>query len=74
MVDSAIIKEFEKALLDVPPKARYVCEPFRYKLFHTLFKITPQKITDLLLHKFVSMPKFDPMKSATTSISNKSAS
>lgn len=63
MVDSLIIETFEQALLEVPPKTRYVCEPLRYKLFYTLFKITPQILTDFLLHKFVNMPKFDSKKS-----------
>lgn len=63
MVDSRIIETFEEALLEVPPRTRYICEPLRYKVFNALFKITPQKITDLLIHKFVSMPKFDPKKS-----------
>lgn len=60
MVDMNIIDTFEEALLDNFPKTRYVCEPFRYKLYHILFKITPQVITDMLLHKFIMMPKYEP--------------
>lgn len=63
MVDSNIIAAFEEALLDEPPKSRYVCEPFRYTLYHALFKVTPQILTDWLLHKFVAMPEYDPKKS-----------
>jgi 3-hydroxybutyrate dehydrogenase len=63
MVDSLILEAFEEALLDAPPKAIYVCEPLRYKLYHALFKITPQKVTDWLLHKFVTMPTYDASKS-----------
>lgn len=62
-VDELIIQTFEEALLDVPAKTRYICEPLRYKLYHLLFKITPQKVTDWLLYKFVSMPEYDPLKS-----------
>lgn len=60
MVDMNIIETFEEALLDNIPKTRYICEPLRYKIYHALFKITPQKITDMLLHKFVMMPRYDP--------------
>jgi len=63
MVESNIMETFEEALLETPPKTRYICEPLRYKLFHVLFKITPRKITDYLLYKFVSMPLYDPKKS-----------
>jgi 3-hydroxybutyrate dehydrogenase len=63
MVDPLILEIFEDALLDTPPKAIYISEPFRYKLYHALFKITPQRVTDWLLHKFVSMPEYDASKS-----------
>lgn len=63
MVDPLILESFEEALLDVPAKTRYVCEPLRYKIYHTIFRMTPQKVTDFLLHKFVAMPEYDPEKS-----------
>jgi len=59
MVDDLIMQTFEDALRDNPPKALYVCEPLRYKLYHVLFKITPQKVTDWLLYKFVAMPQYE---------------
>lgn len=65
MVDQRIIETFQEALLDLPPKKRYICEPLRYKFYHALFKITPKPITDILLHKFVMMPSYDPTKSTT---------
>lgn len=65
MVDTRIIETFEEVLLDYPPKSRYICEPLRYKFYHTLFKITPKPITDFLIHKFVMMPSFDKKKSIT---------
>jgi 3-hydroxybutyrate dehydrogenase len=64
MVDPNIIETFEEALLHNPPKTRYICEPFRYTLYHALFKITPQIVTDWLLYKFISMPEYKaPIKS-----------
>ena len=59
IVDKNIIDTFEEALLHNIPKTRYIVEPFRYKLYHVLFKITPQTITDMLLHKFVMMPRYE---------------
>lgn len=67
MVDKLIIQEFEEALLDAPPKSIYICEPIRYKFYHALFKVTPQAVTDWLLHKFVAMPDYDPSKSVRKS-------
>lgn len=63
MIDELIIDAFEEALQDNPPKSIYICEPMRYKLYHALFNLTPQRVTDWLLHKFVSMPEYDPSKS-----------
>lgn len=57
--DKNILRIFEEALLDIPPKAKYVCEPWRYKIYHLLFKITPLPLTDWLIHKFVAFPRFD---------------
>lgn len=67
MIDNLIIQNFEEALLDAPPKSIYICEPIRYKFYHALFKVTPQKVTDWLLHKFVAMPEYDPSKSVAKS-------
>lgn len=55
-----ILNTFEDALLDTPPKIRYICEPWRYKWYHLLFKITPIPISDWLIHKFLNMPRFNP--------------
>lgn len=65
MVDNNIIETFEEALLQNIPKTRYICEPLRYKFYHVLFKITPQVITDMLLHRFVKMPSYEPKTSTT---------
>lgn len=63
MVDTNIIETFESALLDVPARSRYMYEPLRYTIYHFLFKITPQILTDFLLYKFVALPEYDPEKS-----------
>lgn len=55
-----IISTFEEALLDTPPKRRYICEPWRYKWYHFLFKISPVTISDWLVYRFLSMPRFQP--------------
>lgn len=60
MVDKLVIDYFEEALLDTPPKPLYICEPMRYKFYHLLFKMTPQKVTDWLLYRFVDMPEYVP--------------
>lgn len=62
LADKNIMRAFEDALLDVPPKRKYVCEPWRYKIYHLLFKITPLPLTDWLVHKFVALPRFDASK------------
>lgn len=56
--DEKLMKNFEHALLDESPKVCYLTEPLRYQIYHLLFYITPQPISDWLIHKFVSLPKF----------------
>lgn len=58
MIDSVILNKFDEALLDSPPKPIYVWEPMKYLFFHTLFKITPQGISDWLTLKFISLPEY----------------
>lgn len=65
--DKNILSTFEEALLDVPPKPKYVCAPWRYKIYHFLFKITPLPLSDWLIHKFVAFPRFDPSKAIKNS-------
>ncbi|CRK94649.1 CLUMA_CG008149, isoform A [Clunio marinus] len=62
-VDQLVLESFEEALLENPSKVLYKCEPIRYKIYHTLFKITPQFVTDWLLYKFVALPEYIPPKS-----------
>ncbi|CAK9813909.1 Estradiol 17-beta-dehydrogenase 2 [Anthophora quadrimaculata] len=54
--DSRIYEVFEDALLDKYPSAIYKNEPWRYFVYHTLFRITPICVRDLLVLKFVQGP------------------
>lgn len=60
--DESVLNTFEEALLDSAPKARYICEPWRYKIYHFLFRITPLALSDWLTWRFISMPRFDIKK------------
>lgn len=57
--DPELYDVFEEALLEISPSAKYVHEPFRYTIYHTLFKITPTKIRDYLVCRFMSMPEYN---------------
>lgn len=63
-----LLRMFEDALLDTPPKHRYICEPWRYKIYHFLFRIMPLPLTDWLVWKFVSFPRFDKSKAIKNSL------
>jgi 3-hydroxybutyrate dehydrogenase len=57
-----IMSTFEEALMDAPPKSRYICEPMRYKIYHTLFRFTPIALCDWLVWRFVAFPRFQGSK------------
>lgn len=57
--DTKIIDTFEKALLDKNPNVMYKAEPWRYTIYHTLFKIAPQPICDWLIHRFCAYPEYN---------------
>ncbi|KOX77077.1 Estradiol 17-beta-dehydrogenase 2 [Melipona quadrifasciata] len=66
--DSGIFETFEGALLDKYPSAVYTNEPWRYTVYHTMFKITPTCLRDRLVERFVQAPpwtKQDVAKSST---------
>ncbi|KAK7580299.1 hypothetical protein V9T40_000928 [Parthenolecanium corni] len=56
--DKHLYAQFNEALLSTKPKSHYSNSPFRYILYHTLFKITPTPIRDELVIKFVNLPKW----------------
>lgn len=51
---------FNGALTDVYPRGVYKCEPWRYTLYHFLFRTTPMRIRDRLVEKFMIMPRWEP--------------
>lgn len=59
IVGTVLYKKFENSLLAVNPKKCYVDEPWRYTIYHTLFKYSPTFIRDYLVVQFVQMPKWD---------------
>lgn len=53
-----VLRCFEDALLDAKPKPLYKCEPWRYRMYHFLFRITPTTVSDWLVRRFVAMPEY----------------
>ncbi|XP_034250258.1 D-beta-hydroxybutyrate dehydrogenase, mitochondrial [Thrips palmi] len=56
--DEALHRVFEEALLAVRPRHRYVHEPWRYTLYHTLIKLAPAAAKDWLVVRFAMLPGF----------------
>lgn len=54
--DVNLYKVYENALLHNRPKRCYVNEPWRYFFYHTLFKISPVRLRDYFVLKFIQMP------------------
>lgn len=57
-----LLRTFEEALIDMPPKPRYKCEPWRYKFYHFLFGIMPLPLSDWLVWRFLKFPRFNANK------------
>jgi 3-hydroxybutyrate dehydrogenase len=57
--DANILRTFEEALLEVPARPRYICEPWRYKWYHLLFRVAPTSVRDWLVRRFVMLPQFE---------------
>ncbi|XP_030763410.1 retinol dehydrogenase 7 [Sitophilus oryzae] len=53
-----LYKVFEGALLDDPPSTVYKYEPWRYKMYHYLFRFSPVFIRDYFVVKFMKMPEY----------------
>ncbi|GLV40225.1 shroud [Carabus blaptoides fortunei] len=62
IIDCDLYSIFERTLVDRQPQATYIRETWRYKIFHTLFKITPVSLRDFLVVYFIQMPKWKPKK------------
>lgn len=63
IVDSKILKAFEKAISAKEPRRRYLVEPLRYKIYHNLAKVLPDsRLRDELVYKFTMMPRYEVRK------------
>lgn len=63
IVDSKILKAFEKAISAKEPRRRYLVEPLRYKIYHNLAKVLPDsRLWDELVYKFTMMPRYEVRK------------
>lgn len=58
--DDKLYETFENALLDKYPDDVYKHEPFRYKVYHFLFRYSPWKLRDYFVTKFMQMPEYRP--------------
>ncbi|XP_059475136.1 D-beta-hydroxybutyrate dehydrogenase, mitochondrial-like isoform X2 [Neocloeon triangulifer] len=56
--DKLLYRKFNHALLSTCPRVNYIVSPLRYTIYHTLFKITPTKVRDWLVTRFVQMPEW----------------
>lgn len=57
--DPKLYNIFECILKDVSPKAEYVHEPLRYKLYHILFRYCPTSVRDYVITKYyMAMPEY----------------
>ncbi|RZB39505.1 hypothetical protein BDFB_013136 [Asbolus verrucosus] len=57
--NNTLYNKFEEALMLETPKAAYKVEPFRYTLYHLIFKLTPFPIRDCFVVKFMNMPQYN---------------
>lgn len=58
IIDEGLFERFERALKDCPPEAVYKYEPWRYTIYHFLFKFTPIIFRDWLVVRFMNMPEY----------------
>ncbi|XP_043274093.1 17-beta-hydroxysteroid dehydrogenase type 2 [Venturia canescens] len=58
LMDRSIYNAFEGAILDREPKALYRAEPKRYMFYRIMFKISPTKLRDYLVVKFINLPEW----------------
>lgn len=56
--DAKLHAVFEEALFSMRPRHRYVHEPWRYTLYHTLIKLAPGSLKDWLVVRFAMLPAF----------------
>ncbi|XP_055637730.1 D-beta-hydroxybutyrate dehydrogenase, mitochondrial [Toxorhynchites rutilus septentrionalis] len=66
--DHFVVKSFTNALLDEKPALVYKCEPWRYKVYHFLFRNTPVGVSDWLVRKFITLPVYKPPHKKETEV------
>lgn len=65
--DDAMYDVFKNALMSEKPKALYVHQSLKYKIYHIFFKYSPVRIRDYLIQWFVQMPAYIPRKPVSDS-------
>lgn len=66
--EDSLYSSFEHTLLDESPKAEYINEPMRYKIYHAIFKYSPTCVRDIAVTYFMTMPEYDPNTQAPADI------
>lgn len=56
--DNKMYKNFTDALVSSKPSTLYSNSPFRYAVYHLLFRVTPVSVRDYLIERFVRMPTY----------------
>ncbi|XP_064535543.1 D-beta-hydroxybutyrate dehydrogenase, mitochondrial [Drosophila montana] len=57
--DAVLLDKFRDALTNAQPETMYIHEPWRYRIYRWLFKLSPAPLTDWLVLKFCAMPSFE---------------
>ncbi|XP_053696414.1 D-beta-hydroxybutyrate dehydrogenase, mitochondrial [Sabethes cyaneus] len=60
--DHEVLRKFSDAITNERPKRLYKCEPWRYRVYHWLFCITPTPVRDWLVRRFIAMPEYRPVE------------
>ncbi|XP_075148754.1 SDR family oxidoreductase shroud [Haematobia irritans] len=69
--DIDLLNKFKDSLTNTQPKALYIHEPWRYKLYRLLFRICPTPLVDWLCVKFCAMPTYQQVQEDLHSSTNK---
>ncbi|XP_030371125.1 D-beta-hydroxybutyrate dehydrogenase, mitochondrial [Scaptodrosophila lebanonensis] len=56
--DEQLLSKFRDALTSRHPKALYIHEPWRYKIYRWLFRLCPTPLVDWLAVQFCAMPSY----------------
>lgn len=56
--DPGLYETFERALMELNPRAHYINENVKYTVYHILFRFFPPFLRDYFVVKFMQMPEF----------------